>query len=143
MMFKALLISGMMVAALVAYKIYFPSPNLEPSPWTECDRGVDEIAAESPDQKWVARGITLGCGEMAAAVDWDNIVIVRKGAEPTIGDEVLVGDWRKMGDVKLQWKQANNLSVILPSDAKIYRQNRKLGDIVVEIELDQVNPAGR
>jgi hypothetical protein len=124
------------------YFIALYDPGERRDPWKECDRGIDQIAIDSPDRAWTARGIYLGCGGPMTIRAWDNVVIVKKGQEPTIGDEVLTGDW-DVNLVKLEWKNENLLRITLPIEAEIYRLEAGLHDIAVEVKFDPDDPEAR
>ena len=73
---------------------------------------------------------------------WSNVAIVRKGQEPTRGDEVLTGAWQ-MKLARLEWKSEKHLQITLPVNADIYRQEADLRGITVEVKFNPDDPKAR
>jgi hypothetical protein len=136
------LIGGATVAAILFFPVYMIVDRLSPPGdyWGECDRGIHQIAVESPSQSLVARGIYVQCGGPMAAGGAIYIVIVKKGEEPTRADEVLAGDWRRMNEAKLVWQGDQLLHITIPKDARIYNQRKTLGDITIRTMLGSDDP---
>jgi hypothetical protein len=137
---KLLMIAVSLLALSAAY--YFVTPGDPPrshDPWKECDKGDDQIVADSPDGAWTAWGVYLGCGGPMTITAADNIAIVKNGQKPVVGDEVLIGDWG-MKLAKLVWKTDKQLQITLPINAVIFKQAAYLHDIAVEVKFEPDAP---
>lgn len=132
-MLRARLVVLTIVAILVAYHTL--TPRSEPNPWSdwECSKGYNQISAESPNRSWIARGISLDCG-IFGVTSWDNIVLVRPGSDPDLGDEVLKGHWPGMDSAKLEWKDVNHLQITIPHMSNVFHHKPVHKGVIVDLK---------
>lgn len=132
-MLKTKLIVATFITGLVAY--YVLTPPVQRNLWWECDKVPEQIAAISPDQKWVARGITLACGGFGAASLTDYIVLVEPGMEPTLGDEILEGSWPGMNSARLKWQDTNHLQITIPKSSSVSQHRTVHKGVTVDLQF--------